>query len=232
MHHWTIKGSDKEFSTPQNWSEITISKFAAYQNLVVELQKEFVKVFELKDESEISTITDIEILHVFPTYYLKIICFWSGLTRTEALKIAKKDFFSVYTTLNQTLGNSLKDKEMKSFDFKKQTYMFPKNTEDINGKTALMGGETFGAMIYMFQQEQNLRELNMGRFDVIANQMAISCRPEGEDYDPDKPNGRAKLFQELSMDVVWQWVFFSIRQTIKFKPTTKIYSEAEAEKAS
>jgi len=232
MHHWTIKGSDKEFSTPQNWSEITISKFAQYQDLVKELQKDFIEVFNLKDETEINTITDVEILNVFPTYYLKIICFWSGLTHSEALKINKKDFFAVYIKLNQTLGESLKDQNLESFEFKGLEYLFPKNTQDINGNIAYMGGESFGSMIYMFQQEQNLKELGKGRFDVIAKQMAISCRPEGEEYDPDKTNVRAKIFKDLSMDVVWQWVFFSIRQTKKYKRTTKIYSEGEAKSQS
>jgi len=232
MHTWTIKESNKEFKTPQNWNEITISTFAQYQSLVRELQKDFVKVFGLKDETEINTITDVEILNVFPTYYIKIICFWSGLTRTEALKVHSKDFFAVYTALNAVLGKTLKDKETDSFEHKGETYLFPKNTKDINGNIALMGGEDFGTMIYMFQQEQNLNELNKGRFDVIANQMAISCRKKGEEFDPDKTNARAKLFQDLPMDVVWQWVFFSIRQTKKYKRTTKIYSVGEEGKAS
>ena len=134
--------------------------------------------------------------------------------------------------MNQLLAKNTKERGIDRFDFDGVAYLFPRSLTDINGNSALMGGETFGAMIYTFQQEQNLKELGKGRFNVIANQMAITCRPEGEEFNDDISSERAKLFQNLTMDIVWEWVFFSIRRSNLFTSNTRIYLEEEAVKGT
>lgn len=232
MFSYKIPETGKIFQIPASWQEITIGKFAAYEALVRKMKKEFVTIFELKDETEVKDITTMEIFVSYPMYFIKILCFWTGLTKSEALQINKNDVLTTYEYMNKLLANSVVDRKIDRFPFKGVTYLFPQSKEDINGKVALMGQESFGAMIFAFQQSANLEELGKGKFDVVANEMAILCRPEGEMYDPENDASRAKLFKDLPMDVVWQFVFFSIRRTSKFKMLTKIYTQEADAKAS
>ncbi len=225
MHNWSIPG--KKFTTPKDWSEITIGKYAEYQSMVKAMQKDFVKIFDLKDETEISEVTDIEIFTVYPEYYIKIICFWSGLTKGECLKIDKGDIFSVYQYLNKALAANLSERKIDRFEFKGQIYLFPSSVKDINGNEAKMANETFGAMIYAFQQDKILDDISKSKFDALGSQMAILCRPEGEEYDPDKTRERGRLFQDLPMEIVWQFSFFLTRLGLPLIATTEDYSKQE-----
>lgn len=229
MYSYIIKETGREFKTPKSWGEITIQKYADYEALVREMKKKFVTIFELQDESEVKDITTIEIFVKYPEYFIKVLCFWTGLTRKEALQVDKNDVLAIYEYMNKLLADSMVESQIDRFTFKGVTYLFPQSEEDINGNVALMGKESFGAMIFAFQQSANMKELEKGRFDVVANEMAILCRPEGEVYDPVNDAERCKLFKNLPMSYVWDFVFFSIRRTKKFKTLTQIYTkEAEA----
>ena len=229
MHIGKIRGLDKEFKFPTKWEEITIKRYAEYEAMVKNLQKSFVKIFNLKDESEVGQITQAEIFRLYPTYFTSMFCFWTGLAQTDAFRVDSADIFACIAVMNDLLAKNTGERKIDRFDYLGETYLFPTSKKDINGNEALMSGESFGAMVFAFQQEKVLEDLKLGKFDVVANQIAILCRPEGEDYDPEKVNERAELFKGLSMEIVWQFVFFSIRQTSRFKMLTKIYTkEAEA----
>ena len=48
-----------------------------------------------------------------------------------------------------------------------------------------------------------------GRFDVLPEQMAILCRPAGEDFDDKLTEERTKLFKKnVTMDTVFEFAFF------------------------
>ena len=230
MYKGTIPQLNKDFRFPTKWEEITIGKWAEYQRLVKELQKNFVKKFNLKDESEIGQITTIEIFTQYPEYFVKLFSFWTGINNQDAFKVDKADILAIYETMNNLLAKNTSEKRIDRFVFGEVTYLFPRSEYDIKGNEARMAKESFGAMIYAFQQDKILEDLSKSRFDVVADQMAILCRPEGEEYDPVKVSERARKFKDLTMDIVWEFVFFSIRQTPRFKQLTRIYSQqAEAE---
>lgn len=229
MYVSTIPELNKEFRFPTKWEEITVSKWAKYEALVKELQKSFIKKFNLKDESEIGQITSVEILTEYPEYFVRLFSFWTGVSLNDCYKVDKAGILGVYQTMNELLAKNTSEQGIDRFDFLGKTYLFPTSDKDIDGNTALMSNESFGAMIYAFQQDAILEDLKKGKFDVVANQIAILCRPEGEEYSPEKVNERAKIFQDLPMNIVWEFCFFLIRQTLKFKVLTQIYSkEAEA----
>jgi len=232
VYNYKISSLGIDFQLPINWSEITIQKFADYQDLVKQLQKQFVETFSLKDETEIAQVTTIEIFIKMPSYFTKIISFWSGLSLSDVYKIDKNDVLACYTHMNKFLANNTTETGIDKFTFKGAEYLFPGSKSDINGNTALMADETFGAMIYAFQQNKSLEELGKGRFEAVAAQMAILCRPKGEEYDPDKSNVRALEFKQLPMDIVWEFVFFSIRQTSRFKKLTETYLKEGEEKTN
>ena len=77
---------DQVFRFPTKWDEITVKQFAKYQKLLVDLRKNFVVKFGLKDESEVDKITNVEILRKYPDYFIKIFCFWTGLKQTKAFR--------------------------------------------------------------------------------------------------------------------------------------------------
>lgn len=226
MYKSTIEETGQKFKFPTKWSEITIGKFAEYQTLVKDLQKTFVKKFDLKDESEVSQVTTIEIFTIYPDYFVKLFSFWTGISLVDCYKVNKEDILNVYQTMNELLAKNMGERKIDRFEFDKITYLFPTSQKDIQGNEALMSKETFGAMIYAMQQDKILEDITKGKFDALGNQIAILCRPEGEAYNPEKVNERAKLFQDLSMDIVWQFSFFLIRLTPRFKRDTQIFLAA------
>lgn len=229
MYKGTIPDIDIEFRFPTKWEEITVEKWAEYQRLVKELQKNFVKKFNLKDESEASQITTAEIFIKYPEYFVRLFSFWTGVSLHDAYRVDKADILAIYETINGLLAKNTSEKRIDRFMLGGVAYLFPRSEYDIKGNEARMAKESFGAMIFAFQQEKILEDLSKSKFDVVADQMAILCRPEGEEYNPSKVGERARKFKQLTMDIVWEFVFFSIRQTPRFKMLTKIYSEAGQE---
>ncbi|QDP63189.1 MAG: hypothetical protein Unbinned5930contig1000_32 [Prokaryotic dsDNA virus sp.] len=103
------------------------------------------------------------------------------------------------------------------FTLKGERYWFP---------SANMEHSTFEDFVEASQLDVLNKNIKLGRMSVVAKQMAILCRKEGETFDDvDKVIGkREKLFGEITMDVVWNFFFFLTTQVDTLKKSSPIYS--------
>ena len=96
-------------------------------------------------------------------------------------------------------------------------------------KKSKMTESTFGDFIETAQLDMLTEKNKAGKFGVIAEQMAILCREVGEVYNEQKVLKKSKLFKGLTMDVVWNFVFFLTKQTNIYKKNSRTYLKAESE---
>ena len=57
--------------------------------------------------------------------------------------------------------------------------------------------------------------------------MAILCRRIDEEYDDDIIAEKADKFRELTMDVIWEFSFFLIQQSVKLVKLSPTYLEKQ-----
>ena len=220
-----FKVKDQEFSIPETWEEITISDFVRFTETA---DKEESKLKEILEVDSLEKVSDVEIFSVYPEYFINLLASLGGVSEELLKKCNGGDVFAVYSVLSETLANLPSDEKKDHFIHAGQKYYFPKPETDIDGTEALAGKETYGAMIYAFQQEANLRSIKNGRYQALPRQMAILCRKEGEEFSTDLARERTKIFQKLPMSICWQFVFFSIGQSSSFSKRILSYSQ-EAE---
>ena len=106
----------------------------------------------------------------------------------------------------QNLLSDFKHKELRRFTFEGETYFFPTNN---------MRASTFGEYIETSALDQSTKFLENGKFDVVAEQMARICKraDELEVYlEEDEVKKRTEKFQNLTMDIVWEFCFFLLKQ--------------------
>ena len=108
----------------------------------------------------------------------------------------------------------------RSFEYNKKTYFYP---------VAEMRTSTFGDFIEAAQLDMLAEKDEAGKFGVIAEQMAILCRERGEDYDEQKVIKKTKLFENLTMNEVWGFVFFLNKQISTYKKNIQTFSNPEIE---
>jgi len=102
------------------------------------------------------------------------------------------------------------EEEISYFELKGEKYFFPK---------ANMQDSTFEDFIETSQLDVLNKNLELGRMSVVAEQMAILCRKKGETFDDVNKvmDKRKKQFNELKMDVVWNFFFFLTGQVDTLK---------------
>lgn len=221
---FSFRTNKQKFSVPSKWDEITISLFQKWMRLQNEMDEYLKEACEVEDVSKLS---NIEIFTVYPEYFAKTIACFSDADENLIMKCRSNDVWACYELISGELAVLPDDKDERSFDYKGETYYFPESEFDIDGAEALAGKETFGNMVYAFQQEMNIQDLRVGRYEALPRQMAILCRKKDEPFTPELARKRAKEFENLTMDVVWKFIFFLIRQFPKYRGHSRNYLKVE-----
>ena len=123
--------------------------------------------------------------------------------------------------LNGQTETKYQEKVKYKFSFKNKTYYFPEFQ---------MHGSTFGDYIETSQLEMLAKKSESGRMAVIAEQMAILCREENEKYNEEKVLKKTKIFGKLTMDVVWDFIFFLTKQINTYKENIPMYLKTATER--
>ena len=121
----------------------------------------------------------------------------------------------------QNLLTDFKHKELRKFDFEGETYFFP---------TDNMRASTFGEFIETSALDTSTKFLENGKFDVVAEQMARICKraDEIDTYlSEEEVKERTEIFQNLTMDIVWEFCFFLLRQQGVLAKISLTYGEAQ-----
>lgn len=204
---------NRKFRLPEKWSEITL--------------KEYIKIYQLIKQNEIKAKEiDVNTFDEFkksPTSFesfenvkLNKLIFkeMSGLDDSIIDRTNEKDILEALRLMGQFLNSKIENTKRESFYYKDKHYWFP----EIDMKKS-----TFGDYIEAAQLDMLNDKLEGGRFEAVAEQMAILCKEEGEVYDEIKIEKKKKIFMNLTMDVVWDFVFFLTKQINHYKTNIQTY---------
>ena len=211
-----LKIGNKKVKLPNQWSEITAKQYAKIVHIITENDcTEELMAEKTQEENELNAINS------------NLECF-AYLTNCETSMIKRCPSYQIEECLEFMLKflNDIKHKETfsekPSFKFNNETYYFP--TIDFK-KT------TFGDYIESAQLNMLSGKKDGGRFAVVPEQMAILCKTkdQDEDYNEKIVMKRARLFQELPMNIVWDFVFFLTNATKQLQQNLKTFSKRGTE---
>lgn len=229
----TLKINGNNYEAVQDWKDLTIGQVAKVAR--IPLPKMIQDVYDIifkstaqpeEKEKEIDkinqSVTDKEDLKEFPAFYIRVM---EHLTTIPMETILKTDVLSIkefyYTYLQKFVEGihyfpmSYKHTDILHFDFRGSRYFLPASKEVFGVNVPLVD---FSALEFAESADLMIEITAMNKerdLTKLGNVLAILCRPEGEPYDEDVCLGRAKEFQDLTMDVVWN-VFFSFMEPLTF----------------
>jgi hypothetical protein len=203
------KGKPKQFQVKTEWSEvtwkdacdilavplpikveneITFEQWITAEN-IHEYAREIVFILGYIPKRLIEQVNPADMLDLFLRYHLKFV--------VDLLSINPQSYFPKFT-----------DK----ITFKGVEYRMPKSLMIDNTITPMheMDAVTFVEAANVLKAIGKLKEEGIKHMHYFT---AIYLRPEGEKYDEQKIAARAKLFEELTMDVYWE-VFFCTHQLL------------------
>tara|TARA_R110000824_G_scaffold160428_1_gene335193 strand:+ start:81 stop:758 length:678 start_codon:yes stop_codon:yes gene_type:complete len=211
-----LKVGNKKVKLPNQWSELSVKQYAKIVHIINEhhVTEELMEE-KTKEENEVNAINS------------NLECF-AYLTNCEKSMLKRCPSYQIEECLEFMLKflNEVKQKETlevkPSFKFKNETYYFP--TMDFKQTT-------FGDYIESAQLNMLSGKKDGGRFAVLPEQMAILCKTKEQDegYNEKLIMKRARLFQELPMNIVWDFVFFLTNATKQLQQNLKTYSKRETE---
>ena len=185
----TFQLNEKEYKIPTEHKEITLEfYFGIYQ--IVDKYSGIIIGDEVKEPSE----SDIMKM------YGEIFQYMTGIDDDTLKKTPIESIVVLIDNIDGLLKEYPAKGNVDRFKIDGIEYIFPYDH---------MRGSTFGEYIESSQLEANEKLMKNGRFDVLPEQMAILCRPAGEDFDDKLTEERTKLFKKnVTMDTVFEFAFF------------------------
>lgn len=204
-----VDENNNVIKAPSEWKEITLGKWQEFSTLLSQLQA---GATMLEEGEELTKMSYEDIVAKYPSYIIKIVSFWTGLTDAELMQLEYDQITYCYGLIFDSLTPPEPIEEYdKGFKFKGTFYEARKTETDIEGNMVFSKNASFMEGIEYLQLSLLGRSVGSGEFENISKQIAIMYRPEGEEYDEDIASERAELFKDLTMDIVWQVAFFFAR---------------------
>ena len=226
MWVFRIKGKKEKVQIPEKWSEITLDHYADFIEATSKLQNKL-----QQEEKQDSNLFDI--VQNYRTEFNAMFSAFTGIDAKLVDKIKADNIATIYMHIRGFLDPP-EAKNIDSFIFQGIEYMLPTKKTDYFGNVLHFGNSTFGEVVEAMQREkaeeeakaeaateveEQLQEMSQQFIDnnylALPYQIAILCRPKGEEYDDKKTASRAKLFKKLPMSIVWNIAFFLIRHKNK-----------------
>ena len=218
-----FSAGEHEFTVPEEWSEITLEKYAVFIDAVNELQK------KLKEDDN-EDIGFYQIVLEYREHFNKLFQTFTGIEPSIIDRIKADNIYTTYMYIMNFLKEPDYNK-IDSFTFKRKKYYLPKSKVDYFGNEIEMAEASFGEVVEAMQVQEMDKSFQENNFKVLPYQIAMLCRRKGEDYNDQIIKERAEVFKELPMDVVWQVAFFLIKQKQKsLKHLLQSLEEARAVK--
>ena len=202
-----FSAGEHEFSVPEEWSEITLEKYAVFIDAVNELQK------KLKEDDN-EDIGFYQIVLEYREHFNKLFQTFTGIEPSIIDRIKADNIYTTYMYIMNFLKEPDYNK-IDSFTFKRKKYYLPKSKIDYFGNEIEMAEASFGEVVEAMQVQEMDKSFQENNFKVLPYQIAMLCRRKGEDYNDQIIKERAEVFKKLTMDIVWQVAFFLIRQKQK-----------------
>ena len=218
-----FSAGEHEFTVPEEWSEITLEKYAVFIDAVNELQA------KLKEDDN-EDIGFYQIVLEYREHFNKLFQTFTGIEPSIIDRIKADNIYTTYMYIMNFLKEPDYNK-IDSFTFKRKKYYLPKSKVDYFGNEIEMAEASFGEVVEAMQVQEMDKSFQENNFKVLPYQIAMLCRRKGEDYNDQIIKERAEVFKELPMDVVWQVAFFLIKQKQKsLKRLLQSLEEARAVK--
>ena len=211
---------ERDVVIPVEWKDITVKYWGELSTIIKTHYEKASNLSEQeKNHERNADITqNVKLNH---TQILKmnadIFSYITGLTKEEVGLIDVNKVSEVIGCVN-ALTEEYKPRGMNSFDLDGETYYFP---------SEFFKKETYGDYIESTQLEMYIADMNNGRYDILPEQMAILCRRIDEEYDDDIIAEKADKFRELTMDVIWEFSFFLIQQSVKLVKLSPTFLEKQ-----
>jgi len=209
---------ERDVVIPVEWKDITV-KYWGELSTIIKTHYEKASNLSEQEKNHERNIDITENVKLNHAQILKmnadIFSYITGLTKEEVGLIDVSKVSEVIGCIN-TLTEEYKPQGINSFDLDGETYYFP---------SEFFKKETYGDYIESTQLEMYISDMKNGRYDILPEQMAILCRRIDEEYDDDVIAEKADKFRGLTMDVIWEFSFFLIQQSVKLMKLSPTFLE-------
>tara|TARA_R100000655_G_scaffold109787_1_gene165463 strand:+ start:1681 stop:2385 length:705 start_codon:yes stop_codon:yes gene_type:complete len=219
-----LKIGEQKYSMPNEWNEITLDEYKKIVEIIKD--NEFVepKVEDLPTDQEGKEALEKERSFSNVKSNRKLLAHLAKIDEETINKCELNDVNNALNIMTEFLNNQSVTQYSEGikykFDFKGTTYYFPDHQ---------MKKSTFGDYIETAQLDMLDKQGKSGRMSVIAEQMAILCREKNEEYDEVKVLKKTKIFGKLTMNVVWDFLFFLTKQIQDYQKNIQMFSKAGTE---
>lgn len=189
---FTLAG--KTYSYPHKLSDITLERYVKY----LELDKKSPK--SIKENLPIDGLSAEELI-ARADWVCQVVSFWTGAPVDILKKTESADVYALLNTILSVFNQEIP--KIDRFEIKGAEYIFPDE---------LLFGTTMGEFADAAAMEAESKELEAGHYSAVAKIMAIYCRKKGEPYVGTLIKEREKLFLTLSIDKVFAFTAFFLKQ--------------------
>lgn len=234
------------FNLKSEWEDISLSDFVAICKIKMP-QKLLAMYMNAEDkekwEAVFNEVTYEDNEKNFPEYFGKLLAILSDIPqpiidliqadqRTELFNqylfpFAYSSVTDYPVILNEGKSELYQPKEMKTVKYKGQTYYFPE-TLNINGLDSPLANEEIISFTEASSIMTTWNKLSEHGAEYAAMIPAIYLRKKNEKYSEKLVMERKKLFEGLSMDVVWSLFFYIIGRAVRSMSDT-LSSSMESE---
>tara|TARA_R110000782_G_scaffold62223_2_gene127991 strand:+ start:963 stop:1667 length:705 start_codon:yes stop_codon:yes gene_type:complete len=214
-----------ECKIPSKWDEITLKEYSKIYSIIKNNEfiepnedQQLTKDFDLKELNASRNLHNIKVNR-------KVFSEFTGIDEATINLVDGNEMSETLTLMTNFLNQDVEEMAVEdgvknSFKYKDKQYFFP---------IAEMKNSTFGDFIEAAQLDMLAEKHESGKFGVIAEQMAILCREQNELYDEQLVMKKTKMFENLTMEKVWGFIFFLNKQISTYKKNIQTFSNPEIE---
>ena len=214
-----------ECKIPSKWDEITLKEYSKIYSIIK--NNEFI---EPNEDQQLTNDFDLKELNASRNLHnikvnRKVFSEFTGIDEATINLVDGNEMSETLTLMTNFLNQDVEEMAVEdgvknSFKYKDKQYFFP---------IAEMKNSTFGDFIEAAQLDMLAEKHESGKFGVIAEQMAILCREQNEVYDEQLVMKKTKMFENLTMEKVWGFIFFLNKQISTYKKNIQTFSNPEIE---
>jgi hypothetical protein len=241
---------DKEYNLLNTWEDITLERFQRLCALKIpDKYGEYLNAcFSEKEgiyEKALSELSNKDLIKTFPEYFGEVIFILSDIPKEvvdRLHRILREQLYETYLypfVVSIVAGIPLQFEDGKlirsprenktSFKFEGDRYIFPESL--VYGSIEVpMYKETILTFSEASDIEVAINEWGEKGIDSVAQMIAVYCRKENEQYNPEAVLERIPKFKNLPMNVVWE-VFFYITELGARSAVAMLLYSAQLEKA-
>jgi len=208
-----LKVGKEQVKCPNSWKELTLKQWVQ----MVERMSDLGLIKKEGEEGEDKKNEEVKKAEQELVYIKAVRELFAYLINKDieyVNKINSKDMSVIIDAVSVFFKEKNQSNEIDRFEIKGKTYHFPE---------IKMEHSTFEDYIEASQLELTNKNLKAGKYAVIGEQMAILCRERGEMFDEQKIQKKKKIFENLKMDIVWDFVFFLNKQINTLKKSLEMF---------